>query len=266
MKRAREQVTWACANGSEGFARPRCPPPSSGSAGREGRSGGRGPGTRQEMRPRPGQLARAPTRRGTPPACRPTQSILLTWSSMCGISSLAAPLTRAVATCGCQGETAGRQRAAVRGREAAGPWRRHVASAGVRSQRPRRLAAWDGGAGQAGQARSAGAQKQAGWQHWLGSAGWQAGSRSAAQPSCCQPTAQHSTAQHSTAQRSTAQHSAAAHHKGLGEREAHAVEGLAGAVHRAHRQAEGRRAPRQQRLAAVRDLEVGQQGLGWVAQ
>lgn len=30
--------------------------------------------------------------------CRPTQSILDTWSSTCGISSLAAPLTRAVAT------------------------------------------------------------------------------------------------------------------------------------------------------------------------
>ena len=30
--------------------------------------------------------------------CRPTQSILDTWSSTCGISSFAAPFTRAVAT------------------------------------------------------------------------------------------------------------------------------------------------------------------------
>ena len=38
-----------------------------------------------------------PHRRRTPllHTCRPTQSILDTWSSMCGISSLAAPLTRA---------------------------------------------------------------------------------------------------------------------------------------------------------------------------
>lgn len=34
-----------------------------------------------------------------PRTCSPTQSILDTWSSTCGISSLAAPLTRAVATC-----------------------------------------------------------------------------------------------------------------------------------------------------------------------
>ncbi len=51
------------------------------------------------------------------------------------------------------------------------------------------------------------------------------------------------------------------HHKRLGERKRHALEGLAAAVHGAHRQAEGRRAPRQQRLAGVRDLQVGQQRL-----